>query len=1230
MVLTRSQSRLIEESSSADVEHQEGMKELGYRNSCSPYSLDEQYLRESPHYLSKKNFRSSTSSITETHSKYPQRDAAKRALSNLRHTLKVLDEGSSCVSTFNFSHHPSSHNNGEQSSSSSSSLSSSSSASSDHSRYGKGKHGYTDLDERERMVHRERKGPERGGKPYESGRNFPHRQRVCSEESVPSISDSSLREESDSSEESLLESDENDSLSEESVGENPKELFQKASLKAKESVARNIDINHYMVDALGTSNERSQKKREIDRRYRHLFIADKKEKKESSLKGVGAEGSGSMGDFTPLSIDPSIRFDSVGGLPQHIVILREIVLFPLLYPELLSQFHLRPPRGVLFVGPPGTGKTLMARALANEGNTAHGSPITFFMRKGADILSKWVGESERQLSLLFEEAKARRPSIIFFDEIDGLAPVRHSKTEQSHAALVSTFLALMDGLEDRGQVVVIGATNRPDTIDPALRRPGRFDRDLIFPYPNRAARKHVLSIVSRGMLPPHCSSTTYERVEDKEDSSQVQSTQLLDELADMTEGFSGADIQALCVEAGLNRLRTSLPQLYTTSEKLELPLIDDFRVTKEDFFVAARRVQSSIQRTSVNRPSPLLDEHWTYLLEDVRENVLLELSQSWPSLSNVLREESIDCGDIGAAVRQLCSFPVPVERNLFILLLEAPPLPPFGGASKAATVEICTFLAFSLMKRLPSYRSLMVHMSHIQIDFSSKIVEESCSVPDDFIQGHIFELVSFLRRSAPCILLLQGVEEWWEAQGWNSASVEKNSENENNFLPMHQAWIYYMKLLSHSEVLIIIPYSKKFNALESFFGLRSLVSKGQSNSGVDQGFSIRWTAVKMPLKPSHEKLTKFVHYMVRIFFASLFYEKQHNMIGVKRSEGRPHEQWAIHESNIMLENSVAEDKALKLWRKVEFRRLQLRHVLSKWINQYVTSGKYKCLLSPDLDLSPQDKILKDWRNYTSGTRIGLHDILDKVEHHKYVCLSQYHDDIDMLVRNVRSFFRSRSPLDTKYRLKALDLKENTVLGLYKVNRHLVHFCEEHKDVVEPQSGGALLKQETEPSKAQMLLPLLRASRPFYPQKKRSISWGKRRKRKKARLERTASNTEQIFVKYESENTELSGIESDRPAKNEDSAPAQGSKLIGEASRVSYFEFNDPNVVEVTELLRPYTFLELDKVFFRMMRLLHDKVAGSAQDALKDSHTRYSTREEIFNFFRFCITMSLSFPEVSQQ
>jgi len=231
----------------------------------------------------------------------------------------------------------------------------------------------------------------------------------------------------------------------------------------------------------------------------------------------------SMADADPLGVDMNVTFDNVGGLDGHINQLKEMVALPLLYPEVFQQFGVTPPRGVLFHGPPGTGKTLLARALAASCSTGN-TKIAFFMRKGADVLSKWVGEAERQLRMLFEEARASQPSIIFFDEIDGLAPVRSSKQDQIHASLVSTLLALMDGMDGRGQVIVIGATNRPDAVDPALRRPGRFDREFYFPLPNRDARKKIIGINTRKWDPP---------LEEP----------VLEQLAGLTKGYGGADLR---------------------------------------------------------------------------------------------------------------------------------------------------------------------------------------------------------------------------------------------------------------------------------------------------------------------------------------------------------------------------------------------------------------------------------------------------------------------------------------------------------------------------------------------------------------------------------------------------------------------------------------------------------------------------------------------------------------
>lgn len=289
-------------------------------------------------------------------------------------------------------------------------------------------------------------------------------------------------------------------------------------------------------------------------------------------------------DADPLGVDQSVDFDGVGGLESHVNQLKEMVLLPLLYPELFSRLHVTPPRGVLFHGPPGTGKTLLARALSNSVTSA-GKRVTFYMRKGADTLSKYVGEAERQLRLLFEDARKNQPSIIFFDEIDGLAPVRSSKQDQIHATIVTTLLALMDGMDGRGQVIVIGATNRPDTVDSALRRPGRFDREFYFPLPNMVARRSIIDIHTKGWEPSL-------------------EPQFKDELALLTNGYGGADLRALCTEAALNAIQGTYPQIYTSMEKL---LVDPekIKVLAKDFMISVGKIVPSSQRSASSSASPL-------------------------------------------------------------------------------------------------------------------------------------------------------------------------------------------------------------------------------------------------------------------------------------------------------------------------------------------------------------------------------------------------------------------------------------------------------------------------------------------------------------------------------------------------------------------------------------------------------------------------------------------------
>ncbi|XP_068664779.1 uncharacterized protein [Aristolochia californica] len=265
-------------------------------------------------------------------------------------------------------------------------------------------------------------------------------------------------------------------------------------------------------------------------------------------------------------------FESVAGLQGVIQCMKEVVILPLLYPEFFSTLGITPPRGVLLHGYPGTGKTLVVRALI--GACSHGDKrIAYFARKGADCLGKYVGDAERQLRLLFQVAEKTQPSIIFFDEIDGLAPRRSKQQDQTHSSVVSTLLALLDGLKSRGSVIVIGATNRPEALDPALRRPGRFDREIYFPLPSLKDRSTILSLHTQGWSKPVSGS-------------------LLNWIAEKTAGYAGADLQALCTQATMIALKRNcaLQELLSAAERysyhgrrLSLP---HFTVEEQDWLAA--------------------------------------------------------------------------------------------------------------------------------------------------------------------------------------------------------------------------------------------------------------------------------------------------------------------------------------------------------------------------------------------------------------------------------------------------------------------------------------------------------------------------------------------------------------------------------------------------------------------------------------------------------------------
>ncbi|XP_074542266.1 ATPase family AAA domain-containing protein 2-like isoform X2 [Halichoeres trimaculatus] len=455
-----------------------------------------------------------------------------------------------------------------------------------------------------------------------------------------------------------------------------------------------------------------------------------------------------LADIDPMTIDQSVGFESIGGLSGHISALKEMVVFPLLYPEVFDNFKIQPPRGCLFYGPPGTGKTLVARALANE--CSHGNrKVSFFMRKGADCLSKWVGESERQLRLLFEQAYQMRPSIIFFDEIDGLAPVRSSRQDQIHSSIVSTLLALMDGLDSRGEVVVIGATNRLDSIDPALRRPGRFDREFLFGLPDRESRREILKIHTLRWRPPP-------------------SDDFLDELAEKCVGYCGADIRAVCTEAALCALRRRYPQIYSTSQKLLLD-VSSIAVSSCDFVAAMRKMTPASHRLATTPAKPL-SAVVQPLLGGALRDVLEALQRLFPHAEQGMKrkrepdltagvlDDGLMCGKDADLCSTSISVPSTSKSPKFLHFARSavrhptshrPRLLLAGRPGAGQTSHLAPAVLHALER-------FTVHSldSAVLFGVSSTSPEEACA--QVFIEA---------KRTSPSILYLPHAQQWWDTAG---------------------------------------------------------------------------------------------------------------------------------------------------------------------------------------------------------------------------------------------------------------------------------------------------------------------------------------------------------------------------------------------------------------------------------------------------------------------------------
>ncbi len=358
-----------------------------------------------------------------------------------------------------------------------------------------------------------------------------------------------------------------------------------------------------------------------------------------------------------------VTYEDIGGLKDEIQKIREMIELPLKHPEIFEKLGIEPPKGVLLYGPPGTGKTLLAKAVANEAN-AH-----FIAINGPEIMSKYYGESEERLREVFREAEENAPSIIFIDEIDAIAPKREEVTGEVEKRVVSQLLTLMDGLKSRGKVIVIAATNRPDAVDPALRRPGRFDREIEIGVPDKQGRKEILQIHTRGMpIEPEfrrgkvleileglrkderfrdAIDRAIEKVERAESEEEVRKIlresderlydevkhrlidSLLEEFAEKTHGFVGADLAALAREAAMAALRRLIKsgRIDFEAESIPKEVLEELRVTRRDFYEALKMVEpSALREVLLEVPNV----RWNDIggLEDVKEQ--LREAVEWP------------------------------------------------------------------------------------------------------------------------------------------------------------------------------------------------------------------------------------------------------------------------------------------------------------------------------------------------------------------------------------------------------------------------------------------------------------------------------------------------------------------------------------------------------------------------------------------------------------------------
>jgi transitional endoplasmic reticulum ATPase len=349
---------------------------------------------------------------------------------------------------------------------------------------------------------------------------------------------------------------------------------------------------------------------------------------------------------------PNIYYEDIGGLKEEIELVREMVELPMKQPEVFEKLGIGAPKGVLLTGPPGTGKTLLAKAVATE------TEASFYSIAGPEIMSKYYGESEKHVREVFEKAQKNSPAIIFIDEIDSIAPKRGDGTDQTEKRIVAQLLTLMDGLKSRGQLVVMAATNRPEDIDTALRRPGRFDRELRINPPAEDGRKEILQIHTRGM--PLGNDVNFE------------------ELANRTIGFVGADLEVLCKEAALKALKPHLKKFKNLDEKLPAEELDKIKVLRKDFVEALKQVEPSAMReVLIKKPNV----KWTDVggLREAKEKLreLVELPLLRPELysaAGIKPSKGVLLSGLPGTGKTLLAKAVATEANANFISVKGPEL----------------------------------------------------------------------------------------------------------------------------------------------------------------------------------------------------------------------------------------------------------------------------------------------------------------------------------------------------------------------------------------------------------------------------------------------------------------------------------------------------------------------------------------------------------------------------